>query len=171
MEIAITMGAAKEAVELVHALMKLLDDARSSRDANLQEVLLKLRGEAIRIARGLDARLADLVQECRDKGIDLNLSQTEIEQGISRWNLPRRLVLKSVAHRLTALSRTVANLYADVEAAFICAEKRDTLGAAVSETYKLREELYHNMRDDAPFERTIDALRKSVQMVLYRLEA
>lgn len=162
MDAALAYEAGKTGAEMVTALAKLATEAKNSKNPSLQEILGKLKIEAINIARGLDKSLDGLQIDLINNKIDPKQSLRAVDEEIGWWNFGKKIAFRGHVRRLTRAAGAIKDLYSDVEAAFLCANEGTSVAMGVSLAYELRGTLHKQLNDDTPIGEIIGTLRKAV---------
>ena len=160
----------KTGAELLTALAKLALEAKKSKKEGLHEIFLKLRGEAVGLARTLDKDLDELEMDLKNSGIDLKLSLRRVDHKIALWNLPKLMALRRYSNKLSRMAAAVKSMYADVEAVFVCAEEQESLSAGINSAYEFRAMLSKKFSEDASISDIIAVMRQAIQSSLKILE-
>jgi len=145
-------------------------EARRSENPSLLEIMGKLRVEAQQLARGLDKNLDDLKADLINHQIETKMTLRQVEEKISWWRFVQKMTFRRRVKRITRLAGTIRDLYADVEAAFLCADKAESVAAGVRSAYELRGYLNQRINDDTPIGEMIDALHNALGDAIKILE-
>lgn len=170
MDIVTAVSAGKAGAELVTALAKLAEEARKSKNPNIQNVLEKLRWEALVMVRGLDRSLDDIINDLKGLNVNLDGSFADAEKAISTLNLVGRWRLGRMSRRLWRTATALRELYADIEAVFLCAEANTALASGTQSAERVRKHLNQLMASDAPVGKTIESMREAIGQAIRTLE-
>jgi hypothetical protein len=157
-------------IALIGALGELVEAAKESKNPGLQEVLQKLRVEAVKLIRSMDYTLEEMLREFKYFGVDLQMPLEAAERNIYGWTLPKRMALRRLTRQLWKLSTAIKDFYADMESIFIGAQQQEALSRSVRTAYELRKDLNDKMMNNAPVAEVIKALRKPIYDTLGKLE-
>jgi len=138
------IGAGTQAIGLLSALGKLLDEAKKHPDKvkpSLRELLDRLRIDAIRLSRDLELRVRNLVERVEDYG--LNPEQTLSSQlaNLQWYNILTRARFKSFREECNSIYRGLTGFLDDATALLLCDGPATLAGPAFTANLEMKRKL------------------------------
>jgi hypothetical protein len=131
--------AVKESVSLIAAMAKLAEHAQHSEYGSVQDVLLRLKVDAVSMARGFQHEIDKLKNELSKQDIDMKASFREADGKISWLSLVKRSNLGNIERKLQLLSIAIKDLYSDTTSILSCSQNYEAVYAGVESAYDVRE--------------------------------
>ena len=169
MDTASFFDAAKQALETLVPLSKLLKLASDSKKEGLRELFHRANEEARGKARSLSASLDRIEANFKDYGVELKGTLKAADMTIAGWQLFKRLGIRRLTKQLRLLAASTVDFYSDVEAVFTCAEDVGSLRLGVESAYAIRNDLQDLLRNDSSIIEIIDRIRGPLNRVLAEL--
>lgn len=161
-----------EAISLVSALAKLINEAKTRPSAPLRELLARLQIDAIRLSRDLENRLRGLIERSYEYGLNPSLSLDQQLKDLNWYNVVTRSRLKSFREECTAIYRQLTSFIDDATALMLCEKDQQVASSAFVESLDTKRQLDGLfMKADLPLSRVLDGLLATASRVSADLQA
>jgi hypothetical protein len=155
-----------EAVSLVSALAKLIQETKKADDPNsdksLQELLARLQIEAVRLSRDLENRLRTLVERVQEYGLNPAQSLNAQLGNLQWYNVITRARLKSLREECHAIYRQLTGFLDDATALLLCKGQQQKAASSFAESLAVKRQLDALFADqNLPLKDVLDGLLKA----------
>jgi hypothetical protein len=138
------ISAGTEAISLLSALGKLLDEAKKQPDkvnTPLRELLDRLRIDAIRLSRDLELRVRNLVERVEDYGLKPEQTLSSQLASLQWYNILTRSRFKSFREECNSIYRELTGFLDDATALLLCDGQATLAGPAFTANLEMKRKL------------------------------
>ena len=161
----------KAGIELLIKLGALIYEARKKKREAPREVMAKLRADAVAMAKSLDQSLDDVIITLNELKIDPDTRLSDLDRHLSKLSFVDHYRVRRVMEMLWRTAAGARELYADIEAIFLCGGQNEVIAASLDATASVRKDLNHLIASDPPVRTAIDIMRKVIGQAMKNVDA